>query len=592
MLLHLKQTIRSAWQLRFPVTTYRELAVAEPWSPDRERVAWLVLIAACATILFSQIAFPLIEPDETRYAEIAMGMIDNGNWVTPMLDGKPYLDKPPLLYWSTAVSLLAFGRNEIAVRLPSLLSAFPTVMITCLLGRRLVGFRAAWLGALCILLCVGFALASRALILDSMLSLFVVASLLTGAVAVGASERRSLWWITSGFLCALGVMTKGPVAMVLVGPPLLVSGWLCRDSSRISPRQWIQFLVPVVVLCVPWYFAVWKLNPEFGNYFFWEHNFKRFTEGSNHAQPFWFYIRIVFAGMFPASLLLPSLGVFVGKHGDFSQLRTRQLGLLLCASVWILAFFSIATCKLPTYILPALPIVCLMLGVMMEQTVLWPKNSSNGIAKFLKPYPQRAAVIYIASGLIVVAVDCWFRGRLQPLSLFAISVSLLLLGISIRYWNREVAFGPRGWAFCSLVGLSTVFIGSGILVPSVANERSLDARLARAAAQNPNADIAFLDMHPHAASLRFPMERITWLEANSPGALIDFANARQSMLIVMSPASLEVVRQHLQGSHEVTTVPHTKRVHLATKIPSSGLRSPTDGSEYQPMHRVASGQKN
>ena len=152
MLLHLKQTIRSAWQLRFPVTTYRELAVAEPWSPDRERVAWLVLIAACATILFSQIAFPLIEPDETRYAEIAMGMIDNGNWVTPMLDGKPYLDKPPLLYWSTAVSLLAFGRNEIAVRLPSLLSAFATVMITCLLGRRLVRFRAAWLGGLCILL--------------------------------------------------------------------------------------------------------------------------------------------------------------------------------------------------------------------------------------------------------------------------------------------------------------------------------------------------------------------------------------------------------------------------------------------------------
>ncbi|MCA9135786.1 MAG: glycosyltransferase family 39 protein, partial [Planctomycetales bacterium] len=379
MLFPYKSNLRHWWNtFQFPAATHDCVAPQAAWSVRQNRLAWIALVAMALCVLAPNLSYPLINPDETRYAQIAIEMNASRDWVTPTLDAKPYLDKPPLMYWLTAISFKLFGTQEFAARIPSLISALLTVAVTFALGSRIVGRKAAWLGAMSLVLCGGFVLAGRFLILDPLLTFFTTLCLLTGYIAVREQQHRWAWWMMSGIACALGVLTKGPVALVLCAPPLVVNGWIRGDQSRTRPIQWAAFVVPMIMVCVPWYIAVIKFNPEFVDYFFWEHNFKRFTEGSNHQQPFWFYIPVVFAGMFPASLLLPWVGIFLASRSERKRrLRSKDLGFLFCGAAWILAFFSIASCKLPTYILPAFPLMCLILGAMVNRTVMQPELANR-----------------------------------------------------------------------------------------------------------------------------------------------------------------------------------------------------------------------
>ena len=81
------------------------------WSLPRELGALLLLFVVCCVVLMPNLSYPLIEPDESRYAQVAIEMLESGNWVTPKLIGSPYLDKPPLMYWLTAASMSMFGQT-------------------------------------------------------------------------------------------------------------------------------------------------------------------------------------------------------------------------------------------------------------------------------------------------------------------------------------------------------------------------------------------------------------------------------------------------------------------------------------------------
>src|SRR5947209_17842055 len=94
------------------------------------------IAALAATILFLNLSYPLIEPDEGRYAEIGREMLTSGDWVVPTLNGRPYLDKPPLFYWLLAGSFELFGVSARAARLVPALAALLTVLATFAFGRR------------------------------------------------------------------------------------------------------------------------------------------------------------------------------------------------------------------------------------------------------------------------------------------------------------------------------------------------------------------------------------------------------------------------------------------------------------------------
>src|SRR5262245_50217536 len=181
--------------------------------------ALLALLLLPAVLLYPCLSFYLFEPDEGRYAEIPREMLLRSEWVVPYLQGQPYLDKPPLLYWLVMASYRLFGVHDWSARLVPALAVHAAVLLTYLLGRRSLGERAAFWGALLLALAPGFLSMGRLLLLDGLLALWVAAALLGAFEAVRGPRLRWGWWLTAALACGLGVLTKGPVAVLLVVPP-------------------------------------------------------------------------------------------------------------------------------------------------------------------------------------------------------------------------------------------------------------------------------------------------------------------------------------------------------------------------------------
>ena len=216
------------------------------------RLALLLLLVA-GTLFFSRLGSPLLEPDEARYAEIPRQMLAEGRFVVPVLYGEPYLHKPPLLYWLVMASYKVFGVSDWAARLVPCLAACLVVLLTYGWGQRTIGSRAAFAGALMLALSARFVYLGRMLTMDSLLSLWVVGALAAGHLALRKRRLRWQWWCLSAGACGLGLLTKGPVALVLVAVPLLA--WQALDPRVVRPRwgAWLAWLGLALTVAAPWY---------------------------------------------------------------------------------------------------------------------------------------------------------------------------------------------------------------------------------------------------------------------------------------------------------------------------------------------------
>ncbi|HZU35146.1 MAG TPA: phospholipid carrier-dependent glycosyltransferase, partial [Gemmataceae bacterium] len=140
--------------------------------------ALLLLLLLPAALLYPCLSFRLFEPDEGRYAEIPREMLDRGEMVVPYLQGEPYLDKPPLMYWLVMASYVAFGAHDWSARLVPAFALHGCILVTYLLGRKRLGERAAFWGALALSLAPGFLSIGRLLVLDGLLAFCVTTAIL------------------------------------------------------------------------------------------------------------------------------------------------------------------------------------------------------------------------------------------------------------------------------------------------------------------------------------------------------------------------------------------------------------------------------
>lgn len=322
----------------------------------------LALNLVTASLLFPCLSFHLFEPDEGRYAQIPREMLERGDWIVPTLQGQPYLDKPPLFYWLVMASFAVFGYQGWAARLVPALAMQGTVLMSYLLGRRLMGERAAFLGALTLALMPGLAM-GKLLVLDGLLTFFATVSILCGYLAATGVRLHWGWWLTAALACGLGVLTKGPIALLLLLPPLCLQRWLTGARAHIGIRGWLAFAGTILAVTLPWYVAACLHLPDFARHFLWEHNVVRFLEPFDHVRPVWFYLPILVGGLLPATLLLiPFVRFLLSTRDENAAARGPALGYLLLAGGWCVLFFSLSGCKLPTYILPAFPLLALACG--------------------------------------------------------------------------------------------------------------------------------------------------------------------------------------------------------------------------------------
>lgn len=325
----------------------------------------LLILAVVLGIPFFQClgSFPLIDPDEGRYAEIPREMLERGDLITPTLNYVKYFEKPPLLYWINAASLKIFGQNEFAARFPSALCGLLTVLVTYAVARHLYGRRSALLSALILGTSTGFVLQSRIILTDMLLTFCLTAALGAFIVAAQREGRRSraLPWYLFYLFCALATLAKGLIGMVFPAGIIFFYLLLSRRWRVLSEMRLATGLLLFLAVTVPWFVAVSLRNPEFVRFFFIHEHFERFTSTVHgRYQPFWFFVPVLLATMLPWSFFIP--GALARAWRDRHH-EEHQAGMyLLIWIVLIFLFFSKSGSKLIPYILPIFPPLSILIA--------------------------------------------------------------------------------------------------------------------------------------------------------------------------------------------------------------------------------------
>jgi 4-amino-4-deoxy-L-arabinose transferase-like glycosyltransferase len=299
-------------------------------------------------------SFALSEPDEPRYAEIPREMIESGDWVTPRLNYVKYFEKPPLVYWLTAANFEFFGMSECVARLWPAIFAVVGISVTYALGRSMYGPWTGYAAAAVLAATPLYFGLSQILILDMPLTGLMTVALGAFWFAYTDSRRRSryVWLLYAA--AALAVLTKGPVAPLLIGAVivafLLLQGNLRALQWLVSPSGIVLFLL----IAAPWFVLVSQRNPEFVDFFVFKQHVARFLTPDEHRQPLWFFVPIIVAGMLPWTAFALFAPRMVARFVARVVTRDVSSATLYCAtwSAVIFAFFSLSGSKLATYILP------------------------------------------------------------------------------------------------------------------------------------------------------------------------------------------------------------------------------------------------
>jgi 4-amino-4-deoxy-L-arabinose transferase-like glycosyltransferase len=318
--------------------------------PPRRRaaIAAAAFAALCVVYLYGLARTGLIGPDEPRYAAIGRHMAASGDWLMPVLWGKPWFEKPPLLYWMTAVGFRCGLGPDLAPRVPVALISLGFVWFFWTRLRRPFGEQAAAIAALMLAASGGWLAFSRVAVPDLPLAAIFSAAMLLLMTAEGC-----LAFAVAGALLGLAVLAKALVPLVLVLPAL----WFRR-------RQWPRLALALSVafaVAIPWYAAMYaRAGRAFLDELFLRQQFARFfTPERQHVQPFWFYVPVLLLAMLPWT---PALALLNRRI-----LGERYVPFLAAWAIWGLVFFSAATNKLPGYVLPLLPPLCVLAGVALDR---------------------------------------------------------------------------------------------------------------------------------------------------------------------------------------------------------------------------------
>src|SRR5499427_3979514 len=325
---------------------------------NRTRTDILLLAGFCTFLFFYGIAqFGLIGADEPRYSQVAREMLDRGDWVTPVLGGRPWLEKPPLYYWQAMLAYSVFGVSDVAARIPSAVDATLLVVAVYLFFRRFrrgVEVDAALITASC----AGIIGYSRAASMDMPLSaVFGVGMLGWWAWREGGQRV----YLAGFYVCmALGMLAKGPVAPLLAAIIIVLWAVATREMRIVLRTLWWPGFLLFCLASLPWYVAAQMRNPQFFREFILEHNLARFsTNLYHHPEPFWYYVPVAALALVPwivfvVAAIVESLRVWWAERGVGERDRELDFRLFLCCWLFVpLAFFSMSQSKLPGYILPA-----------------------------------------------------------------------------------------------------------------------------------------------------------------------------------------------------------------------------------------------
>ncbi len=356
----------------------------EPAVPNpRERLTYGCLSLLVAVLWLATLSLrPLFNTDEGRYAEIPREMASGGDWIIPHLNGLAYIEKPPLQYWATALSLRVFGATEFAARLYTAVCALATVVAVWVLARRLWGQAAAWraaavLGSMLLFLCMG-----QLLTLDMSLTFYMTVSLaafllaqtaaapsMSPAPAAGSVAQERRFMLIAWLAAALGVLTKGLVAAAIPAGVLVLYSLYARDAAPWRRLHASSGLPLFLAVTVPWHWLAARRLPDFLQFFFiHEHLARYLTPSADREETWWFFGVVFLLGSAPWTLA----ALRVVAQGWRRRAAPGVFSPELFLWIWVLfvcVFFSLSDSKLIPYILPAMPALGVLIAASPTQVL-------------------------------------------------------------------------------------------------------------------------------------------------------------------------------------------------------------------------------
>ncbi len=398
-----------------------------------------------------------LEPDEPRYAAIGRTMAKTGNLVTPVLWGSAWFEKPPLLYWMTALGTVAGLNPELSGRLPVALLSLAFLAASFFLLRREFGAEAAAASTALLATSAGWIVYSQLCLTDLPLAVFFSLAVFLALPLLRAEpvEAHRGWrFLAIGVSLGLASLAKGLVPIALAVPFL----WFLRQYWR----NWWVAVAGCAVVAGPWYVAMYVKNgyPFIEDFFLRHHLERLYSPSLQHVQPWWYYVPVLLAGLFPWTPLVGLLAL----PGSIGDTRRRFL-----ASIVLFGFliFSIALNKLPGYMLPLIPSLFLLIGAHLES------RSLVQVSRWwLLPCALLICLIPLLSSVLPQSL---MSGRLG-------SLSVAVRGISRPEWFYILlplivfVLARRSWAGVLLV---LCVVSAGIYVKEVADpvlDRDVSAR--------------------------------------------------------------------------------------------------------------------
>ncbi len=322
---------------------------------------------ACLAIILLRLilnAFvPLMDKTEARYAEIARIMVETNNWVTPQIDyGVPFWAKPVLSTWLSALSMKVLGVNEFAVRLPSLLlSLLMVFMVNRFAGKKEVPF---YFAGFVIITLPEFLLHMGVVSTDITLSLSVAMIMLSFWKSV-SENQKSVWNYLFFAGIGLGMLAKGPIALILTFPPLFIwIVWFKEYKKVLRAMPWLTGSLLAILIAVPWYWMAEIKSPGFLNYFIIGEHFKRFFDSGWNGDLYGFPKQMPYGiiWLFLVAGTLPWIITVVNRTwiNRSDILKNKWIGFLLLWLLWTPLFFTVSKSLIHTYVLPVMIPVALL----------------------------------------------------------------------------------------------------------------------------------------------------------------------------------------------------------------------------------------
>ena len=390
----------------------------------------------CWVVVFWRLDYVALLDDGAHYAQLTREMIQQGSWLVPLLDGSPFIDKPVLFHWLQGAAFYVLGENETAARLPSALSAILLFVLTRFLGRRLFEPAAGERAWLMLATVPATFVLSRVGYLDMLFTVSTFGSIAC-LVTAGLQGGTRLQYVGYAAL-VLAVMTKGPVALALVGT-FFALGWLVdRDCRRaLQTLDWRTGLVLVVLGAAPWF--VW-MHDRFGDafiqgYVMLGHTFYLAPRSSASSTDHAFYLEMFVMVFFPWSL------VVIGYLVD--TIRRRRAGVPPPTAekllwIWIasvLLLFTAARFRVDRYIFPAAPAVCLLAA----RAWLSAKRDETECGSTFTRFAIFASAVVLAVAGVVVGIRLPAIGVDVPVLAFLLPLTLSLGGtvLAVAMWRNQ-----------------------------------------------------------------------------------------------------------------------------------------------------------